>query len=48
MIVHLLFIIFLNIIINKLYMSQFLDKSKSIAKNTLVYYFRMQILMVAS
>ena len=29
-------------------MSQFLDKSKSIAKNTLVYYFRMQILMVAS
>lgn len=48
MTVHLLFVIFLNIIINKLYMSQFLDNSKSIAKNTLVHYFRMLFFMVVS
>lgn len=29
-------------------MSQFLYKSKSIAKNTLVYYFRMLFLMIVS
>ena len=29
-------------------MSQFLDNSKSIAKNTLVHYFRMLFLMVVS
>ena len=35
MTVHLLFIIFLNIIINKLYMSQFPDNSKFIGKTLL-------------
>ena len=48
MIVHLLFIIFLNIIINKLYMSQTSDNNKRIAKNTLLLYFRMLFIMVVS
>lgn len=48
MTVHLLFIIFLNIIINKLYMSQTSDNNERIAKNTLHLYVRMLFMMVAS
>lgn len=47
MIVHLLFIIFLNIIINKLYMSQTTDNNKRIEKKPLLLYFRAFFMVVS-